>query len=68
LYGYGRTSKMFIWRAMAAAIRSRGEIVLTVASSGIAALLIPGGRTTHSSFGIPIMIDECSTYFFCSSG
>jgi hypothetical protein len=53
---------------MAAAIRSRGEIVLTVASSGIAALLIPGGRTAHSRFGIPIMIDECSTYFFCSSG
>jgi len=34
--------KTFIWRAMSSALRSKGEIVLTVASSGIAALLIPG--------------------------
>jgi len=34
---------------------------LTVASSGIAALLIPGGRTAHSRFGLPISIDELST-------
>jgi len=61
LYGYGGTGKTFIWKAMSAAIRSRGEIVLTVASSGIAALLIPGGRTAHSRFGIPFTVDECST-------
>ena len=34
--------------------------MLTVASSGIAALLIPGGRTAHSRFGIPITI-QCFT-------
>ncbi|PNX70453.1 helicase-like protein, partial [Trifolium pratense] len=28
-------------------LRSKGEIVLMVESSGIAALLIPGGRTAH---------------------
>jgi len=39
---------------MSAALRSKGQIVLTVASSGIAALLIPGGRTAHSRFAIPI--------------
>jgi ATP-dependent DNA helicase PIF1 len=61
LYGYGGTRKTFIWRALSAALRSRGEIVLTVASSGIAALLIPGGRTAHSRFGLPINIDEYST-------
>lgn len=61
LYGYGGTSKTFIWRAMCAALRSKGEIVLAVASSGIAALLIPGGRTAHSRFCIPFQIDECST-------
>jgi ATP-dependent DNA helicase PIF1 len=32
-----------------------------VASSGIAALLIPGGRTAHSRFAIPINVDELST-------
>lgn len=56
--GVGKT---FIWMALSSAIRSRGEIVLTVASSGIAALLIPGGRMAHSRFGIPIVIDQCST-------
>jgi len=61
LYGYGGTGKTFIWRAMSAAIRSRGEIVLTVASSGIAALLILGGRIAHSRFGIPLLIHEAST-------
>ncbi|RDX79080.1 hypothetical protein CR513_40540, partial [Mucuna pruriens] len=61
LYGYGGTSKTLIWRAISAAIRSKGEIVLTVASSGIAALLIPGGRTAHSRFIIPTNVDEDST-------
>jgi len=61
LYGYGGTGKTYIWRAMAGALRSMGEIVLTAASSGIAALLIPGGRTAHSRFAIPINVDECST-------
>ncbi len=61
LYGYGGTGKTFIWRAMSAALRSKGEIVLTVASSGIAALLIPGGRTAHSRFCIPLNVDEFST-------
>ncbi|XP_047942713.1 uncharacterized protein LOC125189482 [Salvia hispanica] len=40
-----------------------GEIVLNVASSGIASLLLPGGRTTHSWFKIPINVTEDS---FCS--
>jgi len=61
LYGYDGTGKTFLWRAMSAAIKSRGEIVLTVASSGIAALLILGGRTAHSRFGLPLLIDETST-------
>jgi len=42
-------------------LRSKGEIVITVASSGIAALLIPSGRTAHSRFGIPIEIHESSS-------
>jgi len=61
LYGYGGTGKTFLWRAMASALRSQGEIVLIVASSGIAALLIPGGKTAHSRFGIPILIHDAST-------
>lgn len=32
-----------------------------MASSGIASLLLPGGRTDHSRFVIPINIDETTT-------
>ncbi|XP_019166684.1 PREDICTED: uncharacterized protein LOC109162437 [Ipomoea nil] len=48
VYGYGGTGKTFLWKTISAAIRSKGEIVLNVASSGIASLLLPGGRTAHS--------------------
>ncbi|CAN7029441.1 unnamed protein product [Brassica rapa subsp. trilocularis] len=51
VYGFGGTGKTFLWRLLAAAVRSRGEIVLKVASSGIASLLLQGGRTAHSRFG-----------------
>ncbi|CDY70925.1 BnaCnng70400D [Brassica napus] len=61
LYGYGGTGKTFVYRALSSAIRSRGMIVLNTASSGIAALLLEGGRTAHSRFGIPIDADEFST-------
>ncbi|XP_035831967.1 uncharacterized protein LOC118481008 [Helianthus annuus] len=37
-----------------------GEVVLNVASSGIASLLLDGGRTAHSWFVIPININENS--------
>ncbi|XP_020972762.1 uncharacterized protein LOC110269328 [Arachis ipaensis] len=61
LYGYGGTGKIFVWKTLAAAIRSKGQIVLMVASSGIASLLLPGGRIAHSRFAIPINLDEFST-------
>ena len=37
-----------------------GYIALAVASPGIAALLLPGGRTAHSCFKIPLDIHEDS--------
>ncbi|XP_031108559.1 ATP-dependent DNA helicase PIF1-like [Ipomoea triloba] len=61
VYGYGGTGKTFLWKTLSAALRSRREIVLNVASSGIASLLLPGGRTAHSRFAIPISINEDST-------
>lgn len=54
LHGYGGTGKTFMWRTLAASLRSRCQIVLTVATSGIASLLLPGGRTSHSKFKIPV--------------
>ncbi|XP_019149863.1 PREDICTED: uncharacterized protein LOC109146663 [Ipomoea nil] len=61
VYGYGGTGKIFLWRALSSALRRKGEIVLNVASSGIASLLLPGGRTAHSRFAIPISVNEDST-------
>ena len=50
----GGTGKTFLYRALSFFYRSQGRIVLCVASSGIAALLLDGGRTAHSRFMIPI--------------
>ncbi|XP_010451894.1 PREDICTED: uncharacterized protein LOC104734087 [Camelina sativa] len=58
VYGFGGTSKTFMWKTLSAAIRSRGMIVLNVASSGIASLLLEGGRTAHSRFAIPINVND----------
>lgn len=35
--------------------------MLNVASSGIASLLLPGGKTAHSTFSIPLLTTEEST-------
>ncbi|CAH9068975.1 unnamed protein product [Cuscuta epithymum] len=61
VYGYGGSGKTFVWKTLSSAIRSKGDIVLNVASSGIASLLLPGGRTAHSRFAIPISLNEDST-------
>ncbi|XP_057791048.1 uncharacterized protein LOC131008171 [Salvia miltiorrhiza] len=61
LYGYGGTGKTYIWNTLCSATRGRGDIVLPVASSGIASLLLPRGRTAHSRFGIPLDCHKNST-------
>ncbi|XP_028802069.1 uncharacterized protein LOC114757240 [Neltuma alba] len=60
VYGFGGTGKTFVWNALTASIRARGGVVINVASSGIAATLLPSGRTAHSRFAIPIDINEDS--------
>lgn len=60
LYGYGGTGKTFVWNTLSAAVRCKGQICLNVASSGIASLLLPNGRTAHSRFKIPLNINEDS--------
>jgi hypothetical protein len=52
--GHGGTGKTFLYKVICSKLRSDGAIVLCIASSGIAALLLPGGRTAHSMFKIPI--------------
>ena len=61
LHSGGGCGKTYLASLIAASVRARGEIVLCVASTGLASLLLPGGRTAHSRFKIPIPIHEQST-------
>ena len=61
LYGYGGTGKTYLWKLLSAAIRGKGMIALNVALSGIASLLLLGGKTAHSTFCIPLAINDLST-------
>ncbi len=48
--GLGGSGKTFTYSCLLSAVRARGKVAVAVASSGIAALLLPGGRTAHSRF------------------
>ena len=61
IQGPAGTGKTFLYKCLCSYYRGQGKIVLCVASSGIAALLLPGGRTAHSRFAIPLHINEIST-------
>ncbi|GJW45845.1 DNA helicase, partial [Tanacetum coccineum] len=58
VYGHGETGKTFLWRTLINTICSEGKIVLAVASSGIALLLLPAGRTAHSRFKLPLDLTD----------
>ncbi|GJV64925.1 DNA helicase [Tanacetum coccineum] len=50
----------FLWRTIISSLRSHGKIVLAVASSGIASLLLLAGSTTHSRFKLPLELTDKS--------
>ncbi|XP_069149281.1 ATP-dependent DNA helicase pfh1-like isoform X3 [Solanum lycopersicum] len=56
--GPGGTGKTFLYRALLVVVRTKGFIALATASSGVAASILPGGRTAHSRFKIPVDIDD----------
>nr|XP_009779042.1 PREDICTED: ATP-dependent DNA helicase PIF4-like [Nicotiana sylvestris] len=56
--GPGGIGKSCLYRALLATLRSKGFIALATTSSGVAASILPGGRTAHSRFKIPIDIDQ----------
>jgi len=49
----GGTGKTFLLNLLLAKVRQSKNIALAVASSGIAATLLTGGRTAHSAFKLP---------------
>lgn len=52
----GGTGKTFLISLILATIRSQNQIALALASSGIAATLLDGGRTAHSALKLPLNI------------
>jgi Na+/glutamate symporter len=56
--GQGGTGKTYMYKALLAKVRSMNLIAIATATFGIAASIMPGGRTTHSHFKIPIKLDN----------
>src|SRR6185312_269043 len=52
----GGTGKTYLYKALIAKVRSMNLIVVATATSGIAASIMPGGRTAHSRFKSPIKL------------
>nr|GEX18439.1 hypothetical protein [Tanacetum cinerariifolium] len=61
VYRPGGIGKTFLYKTIISRLRSELKIVLAVASSGIFSLLLPGGRTAHSRFVIPLELLENNT-------
>ena len=57
----GGTGKTFLINLLLAKVRSQRKIALAVASSGIAATLLNGGRTAHSTFKLPLNLSHDDT-------
>ena len=63
LHGPGGTGKTYVYNTLCYDGRSDLKIIICVASSGISALLLKGGRTVHLRFKVPIPINQTS---FCN--
>ncbi len=62
--GLGGTSKTFLYSCLLSTVRAQGRVAIAVALSGIAALLLDGGRTAHSRFKIPVQdLNSTSTCY-----
>jgi hypothetical protein len=62
--GLGGIGKTFLCSCLLSTVRAWGRVVVAVASSGIVALLLDGGRTAHSRFKIPVQgLNSTSTCY-----
>lgn len=57
--GYGKT---YIYTTLCSLLKNKNKKVCTMAFTGIAATLLPHGRTVHKTFGLPVRLhpDSCS--------
>lgn len=58
--GPGGSGKTFLYNTIISTLRGENEVTIVVASTGIAANLLPGGRTYHSQFKLPLNLHESS--------
>jgi hypothetical protein len=58
--GPGGSGKTYLYNTILGTVRNLGKIALAVASSGIAAMLLLGGRTAHSRFKINFDKSNCA--------
>uniref|UniRef100_A0A7E4URS8 ATP-dependent DNA helicase n=1 Tax=Panagrellus redivivus TaxID=6233 RepID=A0A7E4URS8_PANRE len=56
--GPGGSGKTYLYNTLINVFLGRGKAILSVAWSGIAATLLPHGRTVHSAFKLPVPLDE----------
>jgi ATP-dependent DNA helicase PIF1 len=62
--GLGGTGKTFLYSCLLSTVCAQGQVAIAMASSGIAALLLDGGRTAHSRFKIPLQgLNNTSTCY-----
>ena len=59
--GPGGTGKTFLYTVIVHVLRGLHKKVLTVAYTGIAAILLPDGKTCHTAFCLPLNIQGDST-------
>ncbi|CAF1264648.1 unnamed protein product [Didymodactylos carnosus] len=57
----GGTGRTFVINLLLAKIRQQSKIAIAVASSGIAATLLHGGRTAHSTLKLPLNLSHCES-------
>ena len=60
IHAAGGCGKTFLCNTIPAEVRRRGQVAQCVASFGITALLLDGGRISYSCFKISLSIDEDS--------
>lgn len=60
LDGIGGSGKTYLYKCLIHKLRREGKTTIAVASSGLAAMLLPYGTTGHKMFKIPIKIDQNS--------
>ncbi|KAE8223141.1 hypothetical protein CF319_g3776 [Tilletia indica] len=57
LQGSGGCGKTFVMNAILSHVRGQSHIAIAVASSGIASIMLEGGRTAHFRFKLPLALD-----------